>query len=263
VQISKRQISKKVILHTIEPPCGSNVYILESENKLLFIDSGFACFSDEMFTVFHNLFPNFNEIKKSIWITHIDIDHCGLLTYFDEVFLNKKGAENFKLEREGNENFREKNKLSAAYCRLSRIISNYKTPNEKSFIVFDKWDVDNSKPLSKISELQFEDLKFDVYEGSGGHILGEMVYVCKENAIIFTGDNLVNSNGFSKEQAEFNILAPYLMTSVNIDSQKAKEVRNEIIHILHDIENATQKQCLICGGHGAISILKDNRLIKA
>ncbi|MEG0693117.1 MAG: MBL fold metallo-hydrolase [Oscillospiraceae bacterium] len=259
--ITKKQISPRVTLHTIEPPCGSNTYILKGDTELLFIDSGFACFSDEMFQIFHELFPNFDSIKKSIWITHIDIDHCGLLNYFDEVYLNQKGAENFKYEREGNQNFREQNKLSAPYCRLSRIISNYQTPNEKSFKLIDQFPVENSKPLSLISHLQFEDLNFAVYQGSGGHILGETIFVCKEHGIIFTGDNLVNINGFSKEQSEFSILAPYLMTSVNIDSKKAKEVRNAIIQIIHEIEEAAQKQCLICGGHGAISVLKENRLV--
>ena len=257
----KKPISPSVTLHSIEPPCGSNTYILQSGCNLLFIDSGFACFRDEMFHLFHQLFPDFNLLKKSIWITHIDIDHCGLLDDFDSVYLNETGAENFRLERENLDNYREQNLLSAPYCRLSRIISSYQTPNEKSFQLINQYPVENNQPLSLIATMSFEDLSFDVYEGSGGHIAGETIFICKEHSLIFVGDNLVNINGFSKEQTEFSILAPYLMTSVNIDSQKAKEVRIAIMKLIAEVESNTQKPCLICSGHGKISILKDNRLV--
>ena len=47
--------------------------------------------------------------------------------------------------------------------------------------------------------------------------------------MVFTGDIIVNIKGFSDEQREFNTLAPYLMTSVNVDSTKATANRKSLI----------------------------------
>lgn len=43
--------------------------------------------------------------------------------------------------------------------------------------------------------------------------------------IVFSGDIMVNIKGFSKEQYDFNLLAPYLMTTVNLDSRRAAAER--------------------------------------
>ena len=60
--------------------------------------------------------------------------------------------------------------------------------------------------------------------------------------IVFTGDIFVNIKGFSKDQEEFNLIAPYLMTSVNVDSEKAIISRKEVLNKFKDY--------LICPGHG-------------
>lgn len=53
---------------------------------------------------------------------------------------------------------------------------------------------------------------------------------------------MVNPKGYTDEQREFNGLAPYLMTSVNMNSKLAKEERIELTKY---IEN---KDVLV--GHG-------------
>jgi len=259
--VSKHQISDAVTMYLIQPPCGSNTYILQGKDELMFIDTGFACYKDEMYKIFYSLFPCFDSLKKKVYITHSDMDHCGLLNCFDEIYLNKKSAESFELERGGKDNFREQNKFNAAYSRIGRLISRYTTPDESKLRIYDMWQADENEKISKISQFTFEDLTFEVYQGNGGHIHGEVVFVCEQQAIIFTGDNVVNIGGFSKEQAEFNVLAPYLMKSVNINSKKATEIRGIIFDMIRKIEEQTQKQCLICGGHGAISLLVGGKLV--
>ncbi|HHX57761.1 MAG TPA: MBL fold metallo-hydrolase [Clostridiales bacterium] len=238
--ISKKKISDKVTLHLIEPPCGSNTYILEGENELLFVDSGFACFENEMQVILNNLFPNFKKRRRSIILTHSDIDHAGLASLFDIIYVSKASFENFQLEQNGMDNFREQNLLHAPYCRLSRIISRYTSPNISKLKVIGQKADDGI--LSNIGEFSFEDLNFKVFEGNGGHIKGEIILICDDIKLIFTGDNLVNMRGFSPDQQEFNLLAPYLMTSVNVDSEKATLCRNELL-------KKTEGH-LICPGHG-------------
>lgn len=239
-RVSQRRISPQVVLHLIEPPCGSNTYILEQEQELLFVDSGFACFLDEMQAIFHRLFPDFEKRKKSIVLTHADIDHTGLLGLFDTVFVSESCFENFRLENEDKDNFREQNMLHAPYYKLSRIITGYIPPNLEKFAIIGKKTDEGIH--SKIGELNFADLHFEVFEGNGGHVKGEIDLLCKEQKIAFTGDHLVNIEGFSEQQHAFNLLAPYLMTSVNVDSQKAKLCRLKLVK--------KTAGYLICPGHG-------------
>jgi hypothetical protein len=86
------------------------------------------------------------------------------------------------------------------------------------------------------------------------------VLACRAYGLVFTGDILVNISGFSPETAEFNSLAPYLMRSVNVDGQKAKEMRVQIIKLVEAIEFENKKNCLILGGHGPLSILRDGKM---
>lgn len=64
--------------------------------------------------------------------------------------------------------------------------------------------------------------------------------------IVFSGDIMVNIKGFSKEQYDFNLLAPYLMTTVNLDSRRAAAER-KYLQSLFPTDVYTY-----CCGHGAI-----------
>lgn len=238
--ISKKILSDKTTLYLIEPPCGSNTYIFESKDKFLFIDSGFNCFKEEMEEVFNSLFQDFNKKEKNIILTHCDMDHCGFLNLFDCVYVSESTYNNFKFESQGKDNIREKNILHKPYVKLTQIISNYHPPKLSKLKIIGKKK--NKATISKIGEFNFEDLNFEIFEGNGGHINGEIILISKEKKLLFTGDIFVNIKGFSKEQKEFNLLAPYLMTNVDTDFNKAKTCRNEIL--------AKYKDYLICPGHG-------------
>lgn len=82
--------------------------------------------------------------------------------------------------------------------------------------------------------------------GNGGHVDGEVVIVCEEDQLVFTGDIMVNIEGFSRDQAAFNRLAPYLMTSVNMDSVRASIERKALI------QRFPPEKYLYCCGHGAL-----------
>ena len=101
-------------------------------------------------------------------------------------------------------------------------------------------------PLTYIGEYDFYDLHFTLYAGNGGHNKGEIVICNEANKLLFTGDIMVNIKGFRKEQAAFNALAPYLMTSVNMNSALASEERNAV---LREFDPAVYNYCC---GHGCI-----------
>jgi glyoxylase-like metal-dependent hydrolase (beta-lactamase superfamily II) len=261
--IEKVQINNHVTLYSIQPPCGSNTYVLDTATELVLIDTGYAIYAAEMANIFDQQFPDWHQRLKKVYITHADVDHCGLLSKLAGVTigLNQKSADSLSRQCIGIPDYRENNDFGLGYSKLSRIISGYTPPPTDQFQIIDRDIPEEHQELLSIGTFTIADLQFEVFEGSGGHLYGEMVFVCRKYGIAFTGDNLVNINGFSPERAEFNSLAPYLMRSVNIDSQKATAMRHQIVSLLEDIGNLNQKPCIICSGHGPISKLTGGRIV--
>ncbi|MEE1118180.1 MAG: MBL fold metallo-hydrolase [Methanosphaera sp.] len=239
-RISHKSLTDNTTIYMIEPPSGGNSYILESDNELLFVDSGFACYKDEMKRIFYELFPNFDNMNKKLILTHADMDHAGITDIFKDIYVSENTFINFKREHEGKKNFREENQLHEPYIKLDRIISKYEPPELiKLRILGNKT---NEEEFEKIGEYNFNDLSFEVYESNGGHLKGEIILVEKDKKLVFTGDIFVNVKGFTQEQYDFNLLAPYLMGSVNTDSTKASQCRQILINKC--------KNYLLCPGHG-------------
>ena len=70
-RISTHKISENTEINLVAPPCGSNSIIINSNGEYLFIDSGYACYQNEMVNIFNKIIPEFSTIKKKILITLI------------------------------------------------------------------------------------------------------------------------------------------------------------------------------------------------
>lgn len=221
--VSRRQLSLQVKATLIEPPCGSNTCILDDGKELLFVDGGFSCYLDEMTDVMRREIPGFDEKPKTLLLTHGDIDHTGLWRLCDKILVNGTIHENFVLEHNHRDCFREQEPQHAPYGRIAKIITQYQPPALEKLVSLGQ--TRERDVLNHIGYFNFGDLCLRIFQGRGGHVRGEMIFLDDVQKIMFTGDNLVNIRGFSKEQKEFNILAPYLMSSVNMDSKEASTCR--------------------------------------
>ena len=231
-RISTHKITDNTEITLIEPPCGSNTIIIKSNDKILFVDSGYACYSDEMIRIFKKIVPDFKNMEKTILVTHADVDHCGLLPMFDKIIASSKTATCLQREYEGKNGYREENPLHRPYINICKILTSYKAVNPEKITAM--WnDVENpSEPLTQIGFFDFEELHFEVYEGKGGHLPGEIVLIDYSKHIAITGDVYINMHGLTAEQAEYNQYAPILMTSVDTDSKMCLEERKAIMQRL-------------------------------
>ena len=231
-RISTHKITDNTEITLIEPPCGSNTIIIKSNDKILFVDSGYACYSDEMIKIFKKVVPDFENMEKTILVTHADVDHCGLLPMFDKIITSSKTANCLQREYEGKNGYREENPLHRPYINICKILTSYKAVNPEKITAM--WnDVENpSEPLTQIGFFDFEELHFEVYEGKGGHLPGEIVLIDYSKHIAITGDVYINMHGLTAEQAEYNQYAPILMTSVDTDSKLCLEERKAIMQRL-------------------------------
>jgi len=231
-RISIHKITDNTEITLIEPPCGSNTIIVKSNNKILFIDSGYACYSEEMQKLLKRNIPDFENITKTILVTHADVDHCGLLPMFDEIIASHRTAQCLKNEFLGNDGYREKNPLHKPYINICKILTSYKAVSPEKIVTL--WNnIENlNEPLTQIGFFDFEELHFEVYEGKGGHLPGEIVLIDYTHHIAFTGDIFINTHGLTHEQAEYNQYAPILMTSVDTNPALCAEERKAIMQRL-------------------------------
>ncbi|MBQ1948372.1 MAG: MBL fold metallo-hydrolase [Clostridia bacterium] len=231
-RISTHTITDNTEITLIEPPCGSNTIIIESCGKHLFIDSGYACYKEEMEKILKLVIPNWETEKKSILITHADVDHCGLLPLFDEVIASYKTALCLQNEFSEKNGYREENPLHKPYVQICKLLTSYEIVQPEKITV--PWaNIQNpSEPLTQIGFFDFGELHFEVYEGKGGHLPGEIVLVDYRHHLAFTGDIYINMHGLTPEQAAHNQYAPILMTSVDTDPGECREERNAILQRL-------------------------------
>jgi len=231
-RITNHTITEKTQITLIEPPCGSNTAIIKSDSEYLFIDSGYALYNEEMESIFKKLIPDYESINKRIFITHADVDHCGLVNNFDEVIAGAKTVECLSLEYEGKNGFREQNALHRPYINICKILTSYRPAKLKKVAGLWKKKGVNQMPLEQVGFFDFGELHFEVYEGAGGHLPGETVLIDYSHNIAFTGDIYINIKGMTPKQKEYNKYAPILMTSVDTEPELCTAERNAILQRL-------------------------------
>ena len=231
-RVSNHKITDETELILIEPPCGSNTMIVKSRGKLLFVDSGYACYRQEMLELLDKLVPEFREAEKTVLVTHADVDHCGMLSCFDRVIASHRTAECLRNEFEGKGGFREENPLHKPYINICKILTSYRPVDPQKLDTPWRAVEELTEPLTQIGFFDFEDLHFEVYEGRGGHLPGEIVLIDYAHHLAITGDIYINVHGLTPRQAEYNQYTPILMTSVDTDPRLCKEERNAVMQRL-------------------------------
>ena len=228
-RITTHAVTPQTEVILIEPACGSNTAILRSGGEYLFIDSGYACYREEMLPILRELAPGFDEARKRLLLTHADVDHCGLMALFDEIIVSHRSARSLRSEYLGENGLREGNPLHRPYVSICKLLTSYAPVAPDRLVT--PWQERPALrgPLTQIGFFDFGDLQFEVYEGSGGHLPGEVVLIDYGNHIAFTGDVYINLQGLTAEQAEYNQYAPILMTSVDTDPKVCAEERKAIL----------------------------------
>lgn len=231
-RISRHKISGETEIVLIEPPCGSNTTIIKSQGRVLFVDTGHACYQEEMLKLLRRELPGFDSMEKIALITHSDLDHCGLLPMFEKVLLSRKSADNLIAEYEGRKSIREHIPLHEPYINICKLLTGFAPPCPDKLQVLWGDDRPMSAPMTQVGFFNFGELRFEVYEGQGGHVPGETVLIDYAHHIAFTGDIYINVNGQTPQQATFNRYAPILMTSVDTDPTLCGKERQAVLQRL-------------------------------
>lgn len=231
-RVSTHRLSERTSVTLIEPPCGSNTAILQSDGETLVIDTGYACYRPEMEALLRLHIPDFAAKPKRAFVTHADVDHCGLLPLFDTVDMSAKSAQCLQLEFDGEDGFRERNPLHRPYIKICKALTGYRPPDPARVRVVCGDLAPLNEPLRHVGEYAFGELRFELYEGQGGHLPGELVLIDYRLRVAFTGDVYVNLKDMTPEQTAYNQYAPILMTSVDTDPALCARERVELFQRL-------------------------------
>lgn len=231
-RITSHKITDDTEIILIEPDCGSNTAIIKSKGEVLFVDSGYALYREEMEKIFRELLPDYDIMNRKVYVTHADVDHCGLLPYFDEIICSANTKECFEAEFAGENGYRELNPLHKPYVCICKALTGYCPPDPKKITAPWKDPAESDDPLTHVGVFDAGELHFDVYEGLGGHLPGETVLIDYTHRIVFSGDIYINVHDLTKAQAEYNRYAPVLMTSVDTDAELCTLERHAIMQML-------------------------------
>lgn len=255
-------VTDAVTLYCFQLPAGGSVYLLDGPGEQFMVDTGYGIYHSDIRELLqsHALW-NPGKLSRQI-ITHADADHCGGGGYFDVPALMHTGT--LEIIRRNNRAYGSRSEgsiLEAFYTTMINLFSRFRSPEKVSCLPEPGEDVRCGFPV--LDRISIGDIVFEVLESHGGHLHGQIFLYAPIQGILFTGDSLMNFASFTTERERYNSLADFLITSVNVDSNRARSERHALLELVAETDRNLAdegKQCLICGGHGAVSILKEGKL---
>lgn len=259
-RVSRFTTAGGINVTSFEPPAGCTSWVFDlpsagpdGRDEYFVVDSGYPCYRAEYQEALRREFPDWDERYHLLFLTHGDVDHAGAYDLFDEVLAVDDVIENFKLEREGRPDWREQNPLFLPYNRITNILTGYHAPELDRFKSLGGRRTDDEIDIARVlasdgsaSFLDVGPLHFEVWQGAGGHVRGETVLIDREQRICVSGDIFINVHAQTKVQRDFNLISPYLMTSVDSVPNLARAERRHLFEML----DAGRWQIL--GGHGPL-----------
>jgi glyoxylase-like metal-dependent hydrolase (beta-lactamase superfamily II)/uncharacterized protein with ACT and thioredoxin-like domain len=256
------QITNQVRLYCFQLPCGGNIFLFSTPDDAVLVDTGYGSYFPDIRTLLlQQAAIDPNNIKR-ILITHGDADHAGGAGYYPATAWMSPAT--WKVLVQSNRAYGsqvETSILEAVYTKLINAFSAFSLP--RSVEQFPEEGDERRDIFPILSRITIGDIELEVLKGLGGHLVGQVYLYSPEYGLLFTADTVINFESLTRERRAFNTLAVNLVTSVNVDSQIAARERIALLSLAEETDRvlaAGGKRCLICGGHGAISIREGERL---
>jgi glyoxylase-like metal-dependent hydrolase (beta-lactamase superfamily II)/uncharacterized protein with ACT and thioredoxin-like domain len=249
-------------LFCFQPPCGGSIFVLESEGDRIMIDTGYGIYHDDVMRMLTRYGLGTLETYSQVIVTHADADHCGAAGYFTVPVLLHRGTQAIVYENNrGYRSMSENSVLEKFYTKMINFFSFIRPPLSPK--TFPEPSGVMRSPFPVLGTIGVGSIQLEILESLGGHIYGQIFLYSRDSGLLFTADSLINFASLTPERAKFSSLAAFLVTSVNVDSVQSKKEREGLLALDAETDAAlsgTGKRCLICGGHGAISVAEGKSL---
>jgi glyoxylase-like metal-dependent hydrolase (beta-lactamase superfamily II) len=261
--VQKFQITEQCTLFCFQVPCGGNIFLIATTGEKVLIDTGYGIYHQDVLSMLSRYGLGDERQISRIIVTHADADHCGAAGYFTApVFMHEGTLASIKKNNRAYGSRSEHSVLEEFYTKMINLFSKFNSPAKVE--CFSKHAVMMRGIFPVLGLVSIGDLELEVLEGLGGHTYGQIYLYSRKEGLLFAADSVINFSSLTKERADYSSLAAFLVTSVNVDSDLAKKERKALLEIAFETDKAlltTGKRCLICGGHGAVSVLEENTLI--
>ncbi|WP_241648133.1 MBL fold metallo-hydrolase [Methanoculleus taiwanensis] len=255
-------VTGDIDLFCFQLPCGGNVYLLRTPGEAVMIDTGYGIYHREIAAMFRHYGLCDNEAPGRVLITHADADHCGGGGYLQVPSLLHPGS--VGVIREANRAYGSRSEssiLEEVYTTVINLFSEFRPPENLALFPTESQEKRSIFPI--IDRIAIGDLELEVLESLGGHLHGLFYLYCPDHGLLFTSDTLINFASLDERRSSYNALADFLVTSVNVDSDRARMERKALLELIAS-RNAScspsERPCLVCCGHGAVSVLDGTRL---
>jgi glyoxylase-like metal-dependent hydrolase (beta-lactamase superfamily II) len=263
--VQQFRITDTVTLSCFQPPCGGSPFLLHAGDSMLMIDTGYGIYHEDMMALFARYGLGDPRKLTSIIVTHADADHAGASGFFSVPVFMHEGTH--RIIETNDRSYGQQNELSALnafYTRMVNLFSRYRTPQDIRHFGPPSGTKRGIFPV--IGTVGFAGITLEVLDGLGGHCHGQVFLYSRGHGLLFTADSVINFTSMSKERAEYSSLAAFLIGSVNVDSDHAKAERTALLALAAETDETlkgTGRRCLICCGHGEVSVLENGKLVSA
>jgi glyoxylase-like metal-dependent hydrolase (beta-lactamase superfamily II) len=262
-EVQRFSLTESSTLFCFQVPCGGNIFLIATPGENVMIDTGYGIYHPDVMAMLSRYgFGDERKISRII-ITHADADHCGAAGFFTApVFMHKGTCAIIKKNNRAYGSRSENSVLEEFYTKMINLFSKFNSPAKVQ--CFHDHPVAMRGIFPVLGSVCIGDLEMEVLEGLGGHTYGQIYLYSRKNGLLFAADSVINFSSLTKERADYSSLAAFLVTSVNVDSELAKKERRALLDLVQETDAVlapTGRRCLLCGGHGAVSVLDGNKLI--
>ena len=226
-----------------------SIFSILPDEKVM-IDTGYGIYYQDVVNMLQHYGLGDLSLLKRIYITHADADHCGAAGCFPAPsYLNHETL----ITRETSRAYGSSNQgciLEEVYTKIINLFSRFTPPS--NVVLFPEIShrtriIEKRGAFPVIARFKIGDLNFEALQGWEGICMEKSSISVLKKVLLFPEDALINFKSLSPERTEYNILADYLMTSVNVDSKLAREERNALLSLISEIDEKLAekgKKCL-------------------
>lgn len=244
-----------VLLYCFKPPTGGNIYIFKHNNTYTMIDGTYGIYYEDIKKMLRENGIEPSKIER-IYISHADADHAGLSGYFEDEF----GTEIY-MHRDSKGIIDNENRSSGINTPISELNRNFtilvntftKSKFPRKWKSFENSAGEKVGDFKVIDKLKIGNLIFKVIESLGGHIPGQVFFLCEEAGAFFTADYLLNVASLRDDEKSLLNIPKILMTSTNVDSRLFRKEMNILTEFSLSLDRKLQENrrgLLIFPGHG-------------
>ena len=206
------------------------------------IDTGYGIYFQDVVNMLQYYGLGDLSLLKRIYITHADADHCGAAGLFPAPsYLNHK---TFLITRETSRAYGSSSQdciLEEVYTKIINLFSRFTPP--ENIVLFPEISsstesIEKRGSFPVVARFRIGDLEFEALEGIGGHMHGEVFYLCPDEGLLFPEDALINFSLHERNEKLFFLLFPKLMKNL-----RKRQEMSYLLRTWLNIGNGRGKTC--------------------